>query len=333
MLILDALSLNPTPRRPIWVMRQAGRYMKAFREIRAKHSFLELCDSPELAVQVSLLPIKAFELDAAIVFSDILIPLRALGAKVEFGEGGPVLSAPSTVHELDSMRKTFDPQADTPAILATLKTLRAEVSKEKAVLGFSGAPFTLLAYLLEGKLTKDLSIVKKWMFEQPEAVHRWLDILSDQTSRYLEAQVAAGADAVQVFDTWAGNLSPRDYEIFALPYARKVFSHITAPGIYYVNGVSGILDQVLGVGAQALSIDWRLSLKEARRRVPQTTALQGNLDPLALHLPKHLLRERVLQICEDYGRQPGHIFNLGHGIVPGVPEDSVRVICDAVREF
>ncbi len=333
MILLDALSLVPTPRRPIWIMRQAGRYMASFRALRQKHSFWEICDSPELAVQTSLLPMKQFELDASIVFSDILVPLRALGATVDFTDKGPVVAAPQTVADFKKLSRGFVPAEKTSSILSSLKLLRGEIDKSKAVLGFAGAPFTMFAYLVEGKLTDTLSVVKKWMMEQPELVHEWLGILADSTGKYLEAQIDSGADAVQLFDTWASELSPYDYETFALPYARRVLSHVTAPSLYYVNGVSGILDQVTSVGAQGLSIDWRMNLSEARRRVSQVIALQGNLDPHALHLPAAVLRDRVFKILESYGRGPGHIFNLGHGIIPGVPEDSVKVLIDAVHQF
>jgi uroporphyrinogen decarboxylase len=330
MLLLDALSLNATPRKPVWIMRQAGRYMKAFRDVRAKHSFLEVCNHPELALNVSLLPLKAYAVDAAIVFSDILIPLQSLGATIDFPEGGPVVVWDGLNAPLPKRGAVEDYAS---GILSTLKLLRKEVPSEKAVLGFAGAPFTMMAYLVEGKLTKDLSRVKTFMYENPQKAHEILDHLSLEMGDYLEAQVNAGADAVQLFDTWAGMLSPSDYDEFALPYARKVLSHVTAPSLYYVNGVSGVLDSVASVGAQGLSIDWRMKLSEARRRVSQVTALQGNLDPYALHLPAGALRQRVLAICEDYGRKPGHIFNLGHGIVPSVPEDSLKVVIEAVHEF
>lgn len=333
MILLDALSLQKTSRRPVWIMRQAGRYLASFRKIRQKHGFLEVCDSSALSLEVSLLPLKQYELDAAIVFSDILLPLRAHGLKVEFTDEGPVVHAPKTEADIDKLKKDFDPAEGTPTILETLKLLRKEIPKEKAVLGFAGAPFTLLVYLLEGKLSKDFSTVKRWMFEKPEVVHLWLDRLAASTGKYLEAQVDAGADAVQLFDTWASALGPKAYEEFALPYARKALSQVTAPSIYYVNGIAGILESAASVGAQCLSIDWRMTLAEARKRTSQVTALQGNLDPHELLLPKGILRQRVLDMLESYGRGPGHIANLGHGIVPGIPEDAVKVFIDSVHEF
>lgn len=333
MILMDALSLQKTKRRPVWIMRQAGRYLASFRKIRQKHGFLEVCDSAALSLEVSLLPVKQYELDASIVFSDILLPLRAHGLKVEFTDEGPLVYAPKSEAELSKLRPSFDPHEGTPTILETLKLLRAEISKEKAVLGFAGAPFTLLVYLLEGKLSKDFSVVKKWMFEKPEIVHLWLDRLASSTGKYLEAQVDAGANAVQLFDTWASCLGQKSYEEFALPYARKALSQVSAPSIYYVNGISGILESAASVGAQCLSIDWRMSLGEARKRTSQITALQGNLDPHELLLPKAELRQRVFRMLDSYGSGPGHIANLGHGIVPGIPEDAVKVFIDSVHEW
>lgn len=333
MLVLETLSLNKTSRRPVWIMRQAGRYLASFRALRSKYSFDELCNNAELATQVSYLPFKNYKLDAAIVFSDILFPLRAMGADLAFTEDGPVLTAPKSEADFVKIRKTFIPEEGTPHILQTLKNLRSSLSSEIAVLGFSGAPFTMLAYLLEGKLTKELRVTKKWMAESPALVHEWLGNLAKSLGEYLEAQVRAGADAVQLFDTWAGVLSPRMYEEFALPYARQVLSVVTAPSIYYVNGIAGILSQASSVGAQCISVDWRISLSEARKKLPHTTAIQGNLDPYALLLPASKIRDSVFQMCTEYGSASGHLVNLGHGIVPEIPEDSVKVFLDSVQEW
>ncbi len=333
MILLDSLELNPTKRRPIWIMRQAGRYLSSYQELRKKYSFDDFCSSPELAVQLSLLPLKRYELDAAIIFSDILIPLRAFGVQLEFTEQGPQLSAPQSKRELENLSREFDPQTHTPAILESLKELRKKVDPSKAVLGFSGAPFTMLAYMLEGKLTKDLSIIKKWMAHEPELIHQWLDVLAQSMGSYLEAQVTSGADAVQLFDTWASQLSPKDFEIFALPYARKVVSAVTAPCVYYVNGVAGLFDELGAVGAQAISVDWRVSLKEVRNRFSPVIAIQGNLDPYVLLRSRQEIRDSVFRMCSDYGQGPGHIVNLGHGIVPSVPEQGLEWMIAAVHEW
>jgi len=333
MILLDALELNKTQRRPVWIMRQAGRYLAAYRKLREKYSFEDFAGQPDLAVEVSLLPLRQYELDASIVFSDILIPLKSLGVPLAFTEKGPKLEAPKTADELRKFRREFHPEKDTPVILETLKRLRKEIRPEQALLGFAGAPFTMLAYLLEGDLTKDLGKVKAWMAREPKLVEETLEFLASATGEYLDAQAQAGANAVQLFDTWASVLSPSDYERFALPYARQVVSHVTVPCVYYVNGVSALLPQIQSVGAQALSVDWRITLAEARQKISPVTAIQGNLDPYHLLLPKAEIREKVFEMCKSYGTGPGHIVNLGHGIVPNIPEDSVKVFIDAVHEW
>lgn len=333
MLITETLELNPTKRRPVWIMRQAGRYLSSYRKLREQHSFDDFAGNAELATQVTLLPFKQYDLDAAVVFSDILIPLRALGVGLEFGEQGPVLSSPKSKEELKALVTEFVPEEKTPVILDTIKNARSELSEEIAIMGFAGAPFTMLAYLLEGKLTKDLSIVKKWMATEPQAVHEFLSFLAKSTGEYLDAQARAGANAVQLFDTWASMLGPKDYEDFALPYAREAISMVTVPCVYYVNGVAGILDQVASVGAQALSVDWRIPLGQVREKVSQVIAIQGNLDPYHLLLPKDQIRERTFEMLSSYGTGPGHIANLGHGIVPSIPEESVSYFIEAVRDW
>lgn len=333
MLILDALELNPTKRRPVWIMRQAGRYLASYRALRQKYSFDEFAGNADLAVEVSLLPLNQYELDAAIIFSDILIPLRAMGVEVRFEEGGPTITAPKTVDDIKKLIRHYHPETHTPVILKSLSLLRSQVSPEKAVLGFAGAPFTMLAYLLEGDLTKDLGVTKKWMAKEPKLIEELLSHLAQMMGDYLDAQARAGANAVQLFDTWASVLSVSDYERFALPYARRAISAVTVPCLYYVNGVSHLLEQAAATGAQALSVDWRISLGEARKRLNQITALQGNLDPYHLLLPKDQIRQKVFEMCESYGRGPGHIVNLGHGIVPSIPEDGVKSFIDAVHEW
>lgn len=333
MIILDTLELNSCSRRPVWIMRQAGRYLKTYRSLRERYSFNDFAYNTELATQVTLLPFKQYELDAAVVFSDILLPLKAFGLEVDFTEKGPQISAPQDAAALSSLPKSFSPEEHTPTILETIKSVRSELSKEIAVMGFSGAPFTMLAYMLEGRLSKDLGVLKSWMAKEPELVHEWLGILGKAMGEYLDAQAVAGANCVQLFDTWASFLSPADYEEFALPYAREAISQVTVPCVYYVNGVSGIVDEVASVGAQALSVDWRTELGELRKRLSHVTALQGNLDPYVLLRSRSEIREAVFKMCSSYGTGPGHIVNLGHGIVPSIPEDSVKFFVEAVREW
>ncbi|PIR23639.1 MAG: uroporphyrinogen decarboxylase [Deltaproteobacteria bacterium CG11_big_fil_rev_8_21_14_0_20_45_16] len=333
MLLLDTLELNPTPRRPVWIMRQAGRYLASYRKLREKYSFDDFANQVDLAVQVSLLPLKQYELDAAIVFSDILLPLRCMGLKLSFEETGPVIVAPKTLEDINKLKFEFDPETQTPVIMGSLKELRKQIPKEKALLGFAGAPFTMLVYLLEGELSKDLGVVRTWLRKDPKTCHRLLDFLANAMGNYLDAQARAGADAVQLFDTWASILGPADYEEFALPYARRVISQVTVPSVYYINGMGSLFEQAQAVGAQALSVDWRTPLGEARNRISQVVALQGNLDPYHLLLPRAQLREAVFEMCNSYGKDPGHIVNLGHGIVPNIPEESVSYFIESVHEW
>lgn len=333
MLMLETLELNKTKRRPVWIMRQAGRYLASYRKLRESYTFDDFSNNAALATEVTLLPFKQYDLDAAVVFSDILIPLKATGASLEFTDKGPVLGAPQSVADLKKLRQEFDPMIHTPTIMQTITNVRSTLNQDIAVLGFAGAPFTMLAYLLEGKLTKDLSVIKTWMATEPELVKSWLSFLAESTGRYLDAQAEAGANAVQLFDTWASVLSREDYEEFALPYAREVISEVTVPCIYYVNGVQHLLQQAAATGAQALSVDWRTPLSVARSQLSHVVALQGNLDPYHLKKPKAELRKKVFEMCSDYGDAPGHIVNLGHGIVPSIPEDAVKHFIEFVHEW
>lgn len=333
MILLDTLSLNPTKRRPVWIMRQAGRYLASYRKIRETKTFKDMSENADLATKVSLLPLKQYELDASIVFSDILIPLNKMGVPLEFTEKGPVLEPPENPAALEKLKIPFDPNEKTPVILETIKNLRSEVSTEIAVLGFAGAPFTMLCYLLEGKLSPDLKVVKTWMAKEPKAVHAMLDYLSEVMGDYLDAQAHAGANAVQLFDTWASQLSPADFDEFALPYARKTLSAVSVPCLYYINGVSGILEQMASVGSQGISVDWRIDIGEVRRRVSPVIAIQGNLDPYHLKLSKDQIRNKTHAIMQAYGDGPGLIMNLGHGIVPTIPEDGVKYFIEAIHEY
>lgn len=333
MIILDSLELRKTSRRPVWIMRQAGRYLKSYQDMRKKYSFDDFASNADLATEVSLLPMNQYPLDASVVFSDILIPLKDFGLKVEFLEGGPVISKPSNLKELPERIRKFDPARATPTIMQTIKNVRGSLDKEKAVLGFCGAPFTMLTYLVEGRLSKDLGQVKSLMATEPGLTKEILSALAEAMGTYLEAQVEAGANAVQLFDTWASQLSGEEFEEFALPYAREVVAAVTSPTIYYVNGVSHLLSSLGSVGAQCLSVDWRMPLGEIRKSISQVVALQGNLDPYHLLLSPDRLRQKVFEMCSSYGDAPGHIVNLGHGIVPGIPEDQVKRFIDYVHEW
>ncbi len=316
--------------------------MAEYRAVRKKVSFLELCKTPELACEVTMQPIDEFGFDAAILFCDILIPLEAMGLALEFGDGGPKLPKPIANRADVDRLGVPDPEQSMPFVMDAVRLIRKTLDGRVPLIGFAGAPFTLATYSVEGGGSKSYPKTKAFLFEAPEAAHELLEKLARCCATYLEAQVAAGAQAVQLFDSWAGILAPRDFREFALRYAKRVFELLRAsqtwktnavPIIYFVNGCAPYLDDYVTSGADVLGIDWRISLAEARSKIGPNFAVQGNLDPTCLFLPPDMLRERVREVLAEAGDVPGHIFNLGHGILPMTNPESVRVMVDAVREF
>lgn len=331
--LLDAAFGRPVDRPPVWMMRQAGRYLPEYREVRRKVSFLELCRSVDLAAEVSLQPFRRFAPDGVIFFSDILVPVEAMGARVEFGDGGPEL--PEPVRDADAVRRLsrFDPSARIPFTGQVLSRLRAEVGDRAAVLGFCGGPWTLASYLVEGGGSKSFAAIKEMMGRDPGTLRRLLELLADVVADVLSFQIASGAQAVQIFDTWAGELAEEDYRAFALPAAARAVAAIRRPEgtpvILYVNGCAHLLEAMAESGADVLSVDWRLTLRDARRRVPGK-ALQGNLDPgLMLGTPEEVSRRTRAAMAATGGR--GHIVNLGHGVPPGARLECVEAFFAAAR--
>lgn len=334
-LVMAARGQN-SGRPPVWIMRQAGRYLPEYQALRRQHSFVEMCTRPELAFEVSLQPYRAFGLDAVIVFYDILFLAEAMGAPLEFTERGPVFREPLRRRSGVEALRPPDPRRDTQAVLETLRRLRAEVPVEVAVLGFAGAPFTMAAYLVEGDLRRSGDRIKRLLHEDPASLHLLLERLADATAEYLRAQIESGATAVQLFDTWAGLLSAEDYGAFALPYQKRVFTALEglgAPRILYVNSSHHLAELMARSGAEVLSIDWRLTLSDARERLGTKVALQGNLDPATLFSSPEEVRRRVSALLESLAGDPGYIFNLGHGILPETPVESVRVLVETVKGF
>jgi len=329
---IDAARRLPVDRPPAWMMRQAGRYLPEYRKVREKLSFFELCEDVDAAVEVSLQPFERFHPDAVILFSDILVPVRAMGAPVTIDDRGPRLDKPiRTAADVEALG-SFDPESETRFVMDIHRALRKSIGDSAALLGFAGAPWTLASYLVEGGGSKNFLAIKRLLTEDPRTLRALLTKLSAMVSDYLAAQLEAGADAVQIFDTWAGELSPREYREFALPYARDAIARLSRygkPVIYFVNGVAGILEAAASTGADVLSVDWRCSLAEARKRVPDR-ALQGNLDPTLLFGPPELVAERVAEMVAETGGL-GHIVNLGHGILPDTPIESVAAYYEAVR--
>jgi uroporphyrinogen decarboxylase len=342
-LFLRACRGEVTERAPIWIMRQAGRYLPEYRAVREKVSFLELCKTPALAAEVTLQPIRRFGFDAAILFSDLLVPLEAMGLVVEFTEKGPGLPQPvRTPADLARVAR-FDPDARTGYVMETIRLVRKELPAETPLIGFAGAPFTVATYAIEGKTGKTFGETKKFFYQHPAEARRLLALIGEATRDYLLAQVRAGAQAIQIFDSWVGVVSPEDWDDFVLEPTRALVAAVRAAGvpvIYFPNGATTILDRIAGVGADVYGIDWRLPIDEARERLaasvrrgggsPTDFAVQGNLDPALLLGPVSVLERRAAEVVRRGGKR-GHVFNLGHGITPEVPVENVAALVAAVR--
>lgn len=332
---MRALRSEAVERTPIWIMRQAGRYLPEYRAVREKYSFLQLCKTPELAAEVTLQPIRRFGFDAAILFSDILIAAEAMGAPVEFGDGGPKFEKPVRTRAQVDILKIPDPAESMPFVAQTIQIVSASLPASVPLFGFAGAPFTLLTYLVEGGGSKEFLETKRFLISDPAAAHALLEKLAKTTALALAAQIRAGCSAVQLFDTWASVLSPTDYDQFARPYAKWIFNELAEfkiPRIYYMNGIAGVLESAAAAGADALSIDWRIDLGAARDRVPNIT-FQGNMDPHQLLGTEMSVRTAARLVLDSNRKRRGHIFNLGHGIFPQAPLEAVEWLVDEVRNY
>lgn len=332
---LRACRRQPVDRTPLWIMRQAGRYLPEYRELRARVDFLTLCRTPELAVEASLQPLRRFALDAAIVFSDILIPLEALGCTLSFDPGPRIARPLRTAADIDALRPR--PIAEvTPFVGEAVALLRRELAGKTPVIGFCGAPFTLAAYLADGEGREGFAQVRALLHCDPAALARLLEKLSALMTEYLNLQIAAGAQAVQIFDSWAGLLSPADFRAFALPAVRRLIQGLARDGvpvIYFAPAAGHLLEDASSSGADVVGVCWRTSISEARARTGGRVALQGNLDPAVLLATPEAVRARVLAVLEDAGERPGHIMNLGHGILPETPIASVEALVETVAAF
>ncbi len=330
--LLAACAGRQVDRPPVWMMRQAGRYLPEYRAVREKVSFLELCRSADLAAEVSLQPFRRFAPDGVIFFSDILVPAAAMGMRVEFGDGGPSLPEPVRSPSDVARLSRFDPASAIGFTGDILRRLSAEVGDRAAVLGFCGAPWTLASYLVEGGGSRNFAVIKEMMSRDPETLRRLLELLADVAADVLSFQIASGARAVQLFDTWAGELTLEDYREWALPAVARAIAGIRRteePVLLYVNGCAHLLEAMASSGADVLSVDWRVSLADARRRLPGMP-LQGNLDPAALlGTPEDVGRRTRAMIARTGGA--AHIANLGHGILPGARIDCVEAFFAAAR--
>jgi len=326
-------------RPPVWMMRQAGRYMKAYRELRDKYpSFRDRSEIPEVAVEISLQPWKAFQPDGVILFSDIVTPLPGLGIEMDIAEGkGPIIDSPIRSQAQVDRLRPLEPAESLPFIKEILQELRQEVGDKAAVLGFVGAPWTLAAYAVEGKGSKTYSNIKGMAFSDPAMLHQLLGKLADAIAVYVRYQIDCGAQVVQMFDSWAGQLSPQDYETFALPYQQRVIrqvrqTHPDTPLILLVSGSAGLLERMAKSGADIVTVDWAVDMAEARARLGKDVKVQGNLDPGVLFGSKEFISDRIYDTVHKAGNQ-GHILNLGHGVLPNTPEENVAFFFETAKQL
>jgi uroporphyrinogen decarboxylase len=336
MRLLDACARRPVDATPVWLMRQAGRYLPEYRAIREKLSFVEMCRRPDVAAEVTLQPLRRFELDAAIVFADILLPLEPMGIGFHFSkDDGPVIERTIRgARDLEGVHG-IDAASDLDYVMDTLRLVRHELEEDTALIGFAGAPFTLASYIVEGGHSRNYAHVKKFMYEDPVTFGRLMSLISEVVVDYLKAQIAAGAEVVQLFDSWVGWLSPFDYELLVLPHVRFIVDNVKglgAPVIYFANGASAMLHHVAKAGSEVIGVDWRIELDRAWDQLG-AVAVQGNLDPITLLGPTNAIEARVRDVLRRAGGRPGHIFNLGHGLVPQVPPDNVKYLVDAVHRL
>jgi uroporphyrinogen decarboxylase len=333
---LAACRREAVPHTPVWLMRQAGRYMEDYRALRAQYGFLELCKRPDLAAEITVTPVERLKVDAAILFADILLILEPMGVGLEYSKGdGPVIRRPvRSGKDLDGL-KDFDPERELSFVYEAVKKTRAALDDRVPLIGFAGAPFTLASYLIEGAGSRNYIYAKKLYYTAPEVWHHLLHRLSQLITKYLNCQIAAGAQAVQLFDSWAGCLTPGDYEHFVLPYTRAVIAGITpgVPVISFSTGTAGLLKHIRAAGGDVIGLDWRINLDEGWATVGHDVAVQGNLDPVALFAPPKEIRSRVADVLGRAGNRPGHIFNLGHGVLPETPVDHVVAMVEAVHEL
>jgi uroporphyrinogen decarboxylase len=333
---LRACRREPVDCTPVWFMRQAGRYMPEYRAIRQRHSLLDICRQPELAAEVTLQPVDRLDVDAAILFSDLLLPLEPLGIPFDFVKGeGPVIHEPiRTADDIARLRK-FEPRDSLGHVLATIRLLKNELADRVPLIGFGGAPFTLASYAVEGGPSSHYARTKALMYGEPDAWHRLCEALSAAVADYLVAQVEAGAQAIQVFDSWVGALSPGDYREFALPHTRRVLNAVAATGVpvlHFGTGTATLLEAMTEAGGDVIGVDWRVPLDDAWTRIGADRAVQGNLDPTLLLGRVDRLLAGAEEVLQRAGGRAGHIFNLGHGILPETPVSHVQTLARFVHE-
>ena len=333
---LRACRREPVDVTPVWFMRQAGRYMAEYRLIREKYSLIEICRHPEIAAEVTLQPVRALGVDAAILFADILLPVIPLGLGLEFAKGeGPVIASP--VHTLEDVRrmKPFNAEADLGYVMEAIRLLRGTLGGVPLI-GFCGAPFTVASYVIEGGSSREFLKTKTMMYSAPEVFHALMDKLSTVLTDYIVAQIHAGAQAIQLFDSWVGTLSPQDYENFVLPYSQRILEAVkkeNVPAIHFGTNTTTLLPLMKLAGGDVIGLDWRIPLDQGWSLLGNDVAVQGNLDPAILFAPLPEIKQRVTDVLRRADGRPGHIFNLGHGILQHTPVENVRAVVDIVHEY
>jgi len=333
--LLKACRLESADCTPVWFMRQAGRYMKAYRDIREKHSLMEMFKTPELAASITLQPVKAFPLDAAIIFADILLPLEGMGIELEFAPGPVIRNPVRSVADVHRLRIP-DPEEALSYVLKSLEMVRKELDGEVPLIGFAGAPFTLASYAIEGGASSNYLLAKEFMYREPGAWNLLMDKLSGTILAFLKAQVRSGAQVVQLFDSWVGCLSPADYRDHVLGQTRKIFQGLKEegiPSIHFGTGTAGLLQSMADAGGDIIGADWRIDIDAAWASIETGAGIQGNLDPVLLTAPWDVLRNRAGNILDRINGRAGHIFNLGHGILPTAPEAAVKALAEFVHEY
>lgn len=336
-LFLRACHRQPVERTPIWIMRQAGRYLPEYRKVREKADFKTMCQTPELAAEVTLQPVDIICVDAAILFSDILVIPEAMGLEFEIVPGkGPVFHNTINSEDDASKLKRADVDKDLKYVLDAVTLTKKELNNRVPLIGFSGAPWTLLTYMVEGGSSKNFAKTKKMIYNNPKLAHKVLEMLSDSVADYLNSKLEAGVDAVQIFDTWGGVLDRNDFKEFSLNYIAQIISKLNRknnePVIVFAKGVHWNLHEIVEVGADVIGLDWTMNLGEVRELTDDKVSLQGNMDPTVLYAPKTKIEEKAQQILESYGKGNGHIFNLGHGILPDVDPENAKALVNIVKQ-
>ncbi|MCX7913806.1 MAG: uroporphyrinogen decarboxylase [Thermodesulfovibrionales bacterium] len=331
---LKACRGEKTDYTPVWIMRQAGRYLPEYLKVREKVDFLTLCKTPHLAAEVTIQPLDILRVDAAILFSDILIPLEPMGFKLQFSETkGPIIHNPvSTADDIKRLRN-INPEEDLPFVIETIRILLKNISVP--LIGFAGAPFTVATYLIEGGSSKNFLKTKRMLYQSTEDFLELMELITDNTIKYLLSQIKAGVHAIQLFDTWAGILTPYDFSKYSLPYIKRIISAIdhSVPIIYFAFNSSSLLDLIKNLSAEVIGIDWRIEISNAIKRLGKTACVQGNLDPCILFGDEELIKERVLRILKGAKKAKGHIFNLGHGILPETPVNKAIFMVETVHNL